>query len=228
MTNKGVHRRKLPDVSRQAHERENRDRQVRKPRSHRMGVQLPSCIHTEMSATKALRRTAPVSWRGISKVSATEGKSHRRRASDAGSRAHDELDSTEVRCIAGGRIHQGQERNTSGKGVWGTEAELRGAALKGEKIFCIHRRARRRRDPGLRSTPVRRGQATGPIVFMALNRRGIGGPKMSGPCQRPLFVALSGSQFTAPVSFRNINHQFCRTLLKMSIHLGERNLPCAE
>jgi len=42
----------------------------------------------------------------------------RRRAPDAGPRAHDAVDPAEVRGIAGGWVHQRQERDSSGSGVW--------------------------------------------------------------------------------------------------------------
>jgi putative transposase len=48
-----------------------------------------------------------------------------RRASDAGSCAHDDLDSTEVCGVAGDRIYQRKERDPYSPDVRGQKAELR-------------------------------------------------------------------------------------------------------
>jgi len=49
----------------------------------------------------------------------------RGRAFDGGSRAHDAVDSAEVRGIAGGGIHQGEECDPLGAGVRGAQAQFR-------------------------------------------------------------------------------------------------------
>jgi len=56
-------------------------------------------------------------WASVSQARAAEGEHDRRRAPDARSRAHDDLDPAEVRGLAGDRVHQGQERDSSGAGV---------------------------------------------------------------------------------------------------------------
>jgi hypothetical protein len=198
LTNSGVHRRKLPTVSRQAHERENHDGQVRKPKPHGVGVQIPRRVHTEMPATDAVRRTAQVPWRGFPKAGGTERKSNRGRASDAGPRAYNDRDSAEVCRVAGGWVHQGQERHPFGAGLCGAEAKLRRAACLGKRILCIDGGSGRSRNTGLHPTPKRRGQATGANEPVEVTGHRYGGPKNSGPRQRPRTTALSGSQSKAP------------------------------
>ena len=76
--------------------------------------------------------------RGVSPFSGAEGESNRGRAYDARSRAHDDLDPTEVRSVAGGSVHQGQEHDTSCAGVRREEAELRRIALLGTWVLRFH------------------------------------------------------------------------------------------
>jgi hypothetical protein len=63
-------------------------------------------------------------------------------ALDAGSRAHVDIDPAEVFGIAGGGVYQRQERDPFGPDVRGTQAQLCGAALLGERLFRINGRAR--------------------------------------------------------------------------------------
>ena len=57
---------------------------------------------------------------------------------DGRSRAHADRDSAEIRGVAGGRVYQGQERDSPGTGVRGAEAEFCGAAFLGAGIFRVH------------------------------------------------------------------------------------------
>ena len=60
-----------------------------------------------------------------------QGEPHRGGASDVRSRAQDDCDPAEVRSLAGDRVHQGEERDSSGAGVRGEEAQLRGRLKEG-------------------------------------------------------------------------------------------------
>jgi toxin FitB len=71
--------------------------------------------------------------------------------SDAGSRAHDVVDSAEVCGIAGSRVYQGCECDLSGAGVWREEAKLRGSEFLGQRILCLDRRSRRGDDSRIHS-----------------------------------------------------------------------------
>ncbi len=51
-------------------------------------------------------------------------------------------DPAEVCGVAGGRVYQGQERDSSCAGVWRAEAKLRGAAFLGSRLFRFHGRSR--------------------------------------------------------------------------------------
>ena len=55
---------------------------------------------------------------------------------------HADIDPTKARGVASGGIHQGQERDPSGTDVRGAEAQLRGAALLGERLLRLNGRAR--------------------------------------------------------------------------------------
>lgn len=55
---------------------------------------------------------------GLPQVSAAEGESHRGRALDVGSCAHDDCDPAKVCGVAGNRLHQRQERDSFGAGLW--------------------------------------------------------------------------------------------------------------
>jgi len=66
------------------------------------------------------------------KESRVEGKS------DAKPCAHDDFGSAHVTGGTGDRVHQGQERDPSGAGVRGAEAEFRRATLPGAVVLCIH------------------------------------------------------------------------------------------
>ena len=52
-------------------------------------------------------------------------------------RAHADLDSAKVCGVAGNRVHQGEERDSLGQGVWRAEAKFRGAAFLGAGILDI-------------------------------------------------------------------------------------------
>src|SRR5216683_6721095 len=75
------------------------------------------------------------SRRGLLQVGAAKGKPSRRRPSHAGSRSHDDLDSTKIRGLAGGRIYQGQECDPFGPCLWGEEAQFCRAALLGQRVL---------------------------------------------------------------------------------------------
>ena len=57
------------------------------------------------------------------------------------------VDSAEVRGVAGGRVHQGQERDSPGAGVRRAEAQLRGPAFLGARILRLDGGAGRGGDP---------------------------------------------------------------------------------
>src|SRR5262249_32220729 len=84
---------------------------------------------------------------GISQAGRAEGKQDRRRTPVVGSRAYDDRDPAEIRRVAGDRIHQGQERDTLGAGLWRKEEEPRRPTLLGSRVLRIDSRARRRGDP---------------------------------------------------------------------------------
>src|SRR5271155_235047 len=60
--------------------------------------------------------SASASGRSVPQACASEGIEGRRRAFDARSCAHAAVDPAEIRGVAGGRFHQGQERDPHGSG----------------------------------------------------------------------------------------------------------------
>lgn len=78
-----------------------------------------------------------VPWGGVSPLGGAEGKSGGGRSLDAGSCAHDAADTAEVCSVAGGGLHQRQERDPFGSGVWRAQAELRGAEFLGARLLRL-------------------------------------------------------------------------------------------
>ena len=73
-----------------------------------MGVQISCCVHSQVSSEDAVRGTEATSWRNFPQAGVAKGEQGRRRPSHAGSRAYDDLDSTEICGLPGGRIYRGK------------------------------------------------------------------------------------------------------------------------
>ena len=100
-----------------------------------MGMQISCGIHPEVSAQGALQGAAAPLGSRIPVAYGAEGMPRGGRAFDAGSCAYAAECAAEVCGVAGGGLHQGQERDTPGANVWRTATQLRGAALLGEGIL---------------------------------------------------------------------------------------------
>src|SRR4030095_3344761 len=100
-----------------------------------MGLQIPRDLHSQMSQEDAVCPTAASSWGGVPQAGSTEGQSDRRGPSDAGSRAHDDIDPTKIRGVSGGGVHQGKECDPLGPGLWGTEAKFCRSTLLGPRLL---------------------------------------------------------------------------------------------
>ena len=87
----------------------------------------------------------------------------------------------EVRGVAGGGVHQGEECDSSGAGAWGAQAELCRTALLGARVLRVDSRSRRARHPGVHPEAGRSRHATGPIGPLAITGHRVGGPDPSGP-----------------------------------------------
>ena len=75
--------------------------------------------------------------RSISSAGEAERKLDRGRSSDAGSCAHDDIDSTEICGISGGWLYQREECDPYSAAVRWQETELCWAALLGSRLFRI-------------------------------------------------------------------------------------------
>ena len=143
-------------------------------------VFIPKCRRKTL-----VRGTATASGRGVPEAGRAEGKPDRGRSSDAGSRAHVDLDPTEVRSVAGDRIYQGKECDPFGSCIRREEAELCRPALLGERILRLHRRTRRRGNTGVHQEAGRGGQAPGADESVALISHLQVAHTNPGPRQRP-------------------------------------------
>ena len=151
-----------------------------------MGLQVPRRVHTEGSKKGAVRATARAPGRGVSRVGAAQGKLDRRGSSDGRSRAYDDRDTTEVRGIERGGVHQGEKCDSPGSGVRGTKEKLCGAKFLGAGVLCFDRRAGRGGDPQLHPG-AREGRRTiGPTRTVEMIRHRIGGAKSWGRVSDPV------------------------------------------
>src|SRR5262249_23178952 len=194
-----VHRTDSRIVSHHAHEREFDDGRLRKPKPHQMGLQISCGVHSQVPQEDVVCGIEAPSRGGVPQVGLSKGKPHRGRSSDAGPCPHDDLHSTKVRGFAGGWLYQGKERNPSGPGLWGEEAQFCGAALLGQRVLRLDRRSRRSGDPGIHQKAGARGQPPGSTEHVALTAT-FRWPKESGVALATPTAALSGPRPKAPGS----------------------------
>jgi hypothetical protein len=125
-------------------------------------------FHSEMSPQDVVWSIATVFGRGIPPTGGAERKPDRGRASDARSRAHDDINTAKVCGFLGGGIHQGEECDPFGPGIWGAQAQFCGAALLGTRVLRFDGRSGRGRDSRIYSEPGAGRSAFGPIESVAL------------------------------------------------------------
>ena len=77
---------------------------------------------------------------------------------------------TEVCGVAGGRVHQGKERDPSGPSVRGAQAQLRRAELLGARVLRLDRRSRRTGDPSVHPQSRGRGPTVGAASITEVGR----------------------------------------------------------
>src|SRR4029077_8310070 len=118
-----------------------------------MGVQIPRGVHSQVPQEGTLWGTEAASRRCVPQAGLAEGEPDRRRSSHVGSCSHDDLDPTEVRGFASGRLYQGQECDPPGPDVRREEAQLRGTAFLGQRLLRLDRRSGRSGDTGVHQEP---------------------------------------------------------------------------
>src|SRR6516162_135637 len=133
-----------------------------------MGVQISRRVHSQVPQEDVVYRAATAFGGCVPKAGGAEGKQGRGGSSSTRSRAHVDLDPTEIRSVAGDRVYQGKERDTLGSRVRREEAELRRTALLGERVLRLHSRARPGGDTGIYQETRRGGQAPGADESVAL------------------------------------------------------------
>jgi hypothetical protein len=144
--------------------------------SHSKWECIPRCIHSQMPSQDVVQGTSAALGRVIPAPRRAETKPDRRGSSDAGPRAHDDLNSAQVRGVGSGGIHQGQECDPPCAGVWRAQAEFRRSALLGAGIHGLHGGPRRSRDSRVHSQPREGRPATGPAQPVEVTSHRQGGP----------------------------------------------------
>ena len=135
-----------------------------------VGVQIPRGVHSEVPAEDAVRATAAASWERCSASWPQQKESRIEEGHLMPDHVHMMIcDPAEVCGVAGGRVHQGQERDPFGAGLRGAEAQLRRAAFLGARILRVHGGARRGGDPRVHPEPGGGGQAPGSTEPVALS-----------------------------------------------------------
>src|ERR1700719_435333 len=93
-------------------------------------MQISCCVHSQVPQKDPVWGTETASRRGLPQVGTAEGKPGRTRPSHAGSRSHDDLDSTKIRGLAGvgfikgksaihlARVYGEKKRNFIGQHFW--------------------------------------------------------------------------------------------------------------
>ena len=89
-----------------------------------MGLQVSHCVYPEVPQEGALQDTSPTFGRGVPRSGPATRVQDRGRPFDVGPCTHPDLDTAEIRSVAGGWVYQGQERGPLGADVWGTKTEL--------------------------------------------------------------------------------------------------------
>src|SRR6202050_2629681 len=146
-------------VSSHSHERNRTDGRVRDAKPHDVGLQIPRCLHPEISAQAPVSGVEETAGRSFPSARGSERSEGRRGAFASGPCSHAFVDPTKIRGVERGRVHQGKERDPSGADVRRTEAQFRGAKLLGARLFCEEGWTRRKGDPGIH-TERREGQPT--------------------------------------------------------------------
>jgi len=168
-------------VSSHAHGRTSTDGRVPSLKPHNVGLQIPRRLHPEVSNKDAVPGASPAPRRGVPQAGRAEGVEDRGRALDARSRAHVDLDPTEVCGVAGGRVHQGQERDPSRPCLRGEEAQTSSGSISGPEGTSSTPWGEMRRRYGPTSATRRRGW----ISSTCGGDPPLGGTKSLGPRQRP-------------------------------------------
>ena len=88
-----------------------------------------------MSQESAVWRTAASPRGSVQETGRAKGEPDRGGTLDARPRAHDDRDPSEIRGVAGGGIHQGQERHPHGARLRRTSAQFCGAAFWARGYF---------------------------------------------------------------------------------------------
>src|SRR5215468_10569717 len=134
-----------------------------------MGLQIPRGLHSEASEENAICRATATPWGGVQKTGSAEGIADRGGASNAGSRAYDDLDPTEICGVSGGGVHQRKKCNPPGPDVRRAQAKLRRSKLLGQRLLRFDSRTGRAGDPRVHQKPGTGGYAPGAAQSVALS-----------------------------------------------------------
>src|SRR5260221_8547222 len=103
-----------------------------------MGVQIPRRVHSQVPEEDAVWADKTASWGSVPQVGRAEGESDRGGAYAAGPRAYVDLDPTEIRGVASGRLYQGKKCDPHRAGVRRKETKFCRPKLLGSRVFRLH------------------------------------------------------------------------------------------
>lgn len=101
-------------------------------------MQVPHCVHTEIQEEEAVWTDKARAGTGAEAAGGAEGMQGAGGTHDGGPHPHADVDTAEAQRVAGGWVHQGEERDMDSALVR-REAEIfQRAAYVGAGIFRVH------------------------------------------------------------------------------------------
>ena len=105
-----------------------------------MGLQVSCGMDTEIQKEGSLWGIASRSGRSIQGAGKAEEEQDRRRASAAGSPAYADIDTAEIFCSAGGRVHKGEKCDIKCTEIYEPEEEFYWREIWGQRVLRIEDR----------------------------------------------------------------------------------------
>lgn len=127
-----------------------------------MAVQIPHCIHTEISSANAVWTHTQSSWGNIPRIGAAQGLLDRGRAYNGGPCAYVIERAAEDSGVERCGVHQRKKCDSYRATLPEAREELRRADVLGTRVFCGHGWAGYRNDQAVYSRPRERGPKARP------------------------------------------------------------------
>lgn len=100
-------------------------------------MQVPHSMDTEVQAEMPVRKNQGVSWGGDTETGGTERMRDNGGAYNERSYPHADKDTAEIFRVAGGGMHQGEERDICGAEIRREEEVFQRTGILGEGIFRL-------------------------------------------------------------------------------------------